>query len=215
MLASLLEGPRLAVLGLTGPVWGAVALAAGVGVGFILWKRRCGAPREIDACRAEMAALFVGKRDVDVIAAKARLRLATWKADPATAACIRPALAELAKQIRDAHAYEAYGLAHVSASARSAAYAAQSVELQKIFGVCVVFGGWADLSTIDLLLRLTRLQGDAGEYEEQVRLLERTCAEGLALLPEEVAAQVRRELDYAIVLRTAKQKATARISNVA
>lgn len=215
MLAPAAAIPHLSVLGLTGPVLGGIAAVAGVALVCLVWRRRRSTGAALADCRTEIAALFAGRRDMEAITAQVRVRLAAWKAEPATAALIAPALAEVAQQLRHAHAYESYGLAHVSAQARTHAYGVQLEELHRIFGVCVEFGGWADASTLDLLQRLTRLQGDLGEHEAQVRILERTCAEGLPHLPADVVTQVRRELDYAIVLRNAKLKASARASHAA
>lgn len=201
---------NVALLGIAAPVvmaGVAVAMAAGA---LLWWSRRAVVPREVGACRAEIARLFGGGREFAAAMAKAEERLAAWKARPDTAALVAPALAEVTKQMRDAHAYAAYGLAHASAAIRTQTCARQIAELEKVFAMCVAFGGWSDASTIELLQRLMRLRGAAGEYEGQVRMLERACREGRPHLPAAIAEQAQRELEYATVLRNAKAKAAAR-----
>lgn len=193
------------------PVLVAAGAVVVLALAFLVWKKRRSGAGEVDACRTEVATLFAGgKRDIEAIATRLRGRLAAWKAEENGGVLVATALAELAKQTRDAQAYETYGLAGASPDVKADADDRKIVDLQKAFGLCVEFGGWADPSTIDLLQRLMRLQAAAGKHEDQIRILERACVEGMPHFPPEIAKQVRQELEYAVVLRTAKLKASAR-----
>lgn len=201
--------PEIIVLLGTAPVLLAGAAAVVVAGALFSWsgarcrRRRCGPV----ATRSPRCA---GDRAFGAALTEAAARLATWKARPDTAVRVAPALGEVVKQMRDAHAYATYGLANASAEIRTQTYATQIAELEQVFTTCIRFGGWSDASTVELLQRLMRLRGAAGEYEGQVRMLERACTEGRPHLPPAIAEQAQRELEYATVLRNAKAKADAR-----